>query len=244
MHSKSAVVLLSGGQDSTTCFYYALQFYGKVAAVSFDYGQRHRVELDLAAETAAKNDVDHQILPVEALRVLGAASLTNPDIRNDREGDERNTYADEHGLPPSFVPGRNLLFFTLAAASGLPRGYDDIVTGVCQQDDSGYPDCREKFVAAMEKSIRIGMDAENFRINAPLLHLSKAQTWEMAEELGIMAEIVIGTQTCYEGAVARETPPKPWGYGCGECGACVEREKGYDEWQATRKRQPDPRAVA
>lgn len=227
---KTAVVLLSGGQDSTTCFYWALQTFDRVEAVSFDYGQRHRIELDLARETAVENGVHWEPLPVEALSVLGAASLTNRSIPNTPGGEPAaEGWHSDHGLPPSFVPGRNLLFFTLAAAYGIPRGHEAIVTGVCQQDSAGYPDCRADFVDRMEAAIRAGMDTPAFTILAPLLNLSKAQTWQMADNLGVLSKIVLGTNTCYEGERGRA--PHPWGYGCGECGACVERRKGYEEFR-------------
>lgn len=225
-----AVVLLSGGQDSTTCFYYALREYDEVHAISFDYGQRHRVELDLAATTAAKHDVPYLLLPVEALAVLSGGSLTNTMIQNTPGGAPApDGWHQRHGLPPSFVPGRNLLFFTLAAAYAIPRDIRTIVTGVCQQDRAGYPDCRNEFVRAMEIAIAYGMDEMTFRIDAPLLDKSKAETWQLAWELDVLADIILNTHTCYEGD--RTSPPKDWGYGCGKCGACVERELGYREFR-------------
>lgn len=248
--SATAVVLLSGGQDSTTCFYQALDLYGPegIEAVSFDYGQRHRVELTLAEVTAARAGVPHTVYDVPALAQLGAASLTNEDIRNPGVGSNlgnavadgrvvldvpasRNVFADELGLPPSFVPGRNLLFFTLAAAHAAKVGAHIIVSGVCEQDRSGYPDCRSEFVEQMGESIRLGFDWDEFVIAAPLLHLSKAETWALADQLGILDRIVLDTHTCYEGD--RSGPPKPWGYGCGECGACIERMRGYEEFRQT-----------
>lgn len=226
---SSTVVLLSGGQDSTTCFYWALTKFDRVEAVSFDYGQRHRVELELAEMHARDTATPHKVLSVEALNQLGAASLTNPDIGNLHAGPQTNVYADKRGLPQSFVPGRNLLFFTLAAAYALPRGIESIVVGVCGQDRAGYPDCRPAFVNDMALAIATGMDAPDFEIHAPLLYLSKAETWAMADEMGALSQIVLDTHTCYEGD--RSGAPAPWGYGCGECGACVERRKGYEEFR-------------
>lgn len=232
--SEAAVVLLSGGQDSTTAFYAALREYPRVEAVSFDYNQRHRVELELAASHAERNNVPWTLLPVEALARLGAASLTNPDIGNTTAGAAATEgWHAEHGLPPSFVPGRNLLFFTLAAAYAIPRGIKTIVTGVCATDRAGYPDCRAEFVEAMEDTIRIGMDEPDFYVRAPLLQKTKAETWKLADTLGVLEEIVFNTNTCYEGD--RSAPVKPWGYGCGECGACTERRNGYEEF---RQRTP------
>lgn len=229
-HSK-ALVLLSGGQDSTTCFYWALDRYDEIEALSFDYGQRHRVELLAAEATAAKAGVDWECLSVEALKIIGGGSLTNPEIANVGEpGPARNVYAEEHDLPPSFVPGRNPVFFSLAGAFAAMRGISTIVTGVCQQDRSGYPDCRAEFVAAFEIAIQLALDAPAaFRIEAPLMKLDKAQTWALAHQLGRLTEIVLETHTCYEGVRGR---PHEWGYGCGECGACVERRKGYEGFRA------------
>lgn len=228
---RSAVVLLSGGQDSTTCFYYALRKYERgITAVLFDYGQRHKIELSLAAQTARENGVLWRILPVEALKEMGLASLTNDGIDNTVAGAPApGGWHAEHNLPPSFVPGRNALFFTLAAALGIPLGFDAIVTGVCGTDRAGYPDCRVEFVQSMQESIRWAMDAPDFRIDAPLLPFTKAETWALAEELGVVDRIMFDTNTCYEG----ERTLHPWGYGCGECGACVERKNGFEEWRRT-----------
>lgn len=223
-----ALVLLSGGQDSTTCFYWAKEHYQKVEAISFDYGQRHRVELDLAAETATKNDVTHTVLPVEALSVLGGGSLTNPTVENTEAGAPAPSgWHARHNLPPSFVPGRNLLFFTLAAAYAIPRDISAIVSGVCQTDRSGYPDCRHEFVTAMEAAINVGMDEDHFEIVTPLMNRSKAETWALAADLGVLGLIVADTHTCYEGD---RDVLHDWGYGCGRCGACAERAGGYDEF--------------
>jgi 7-cyano-7-deazaguanine synthase len=234
MKNEKALVLLSGGQDSTTCFYRALGQFAEVEAICFDYGQRHRVELELAELTAAKNEVTLTTLPVEALRLLGSASLTSDDIQNLEAGEgRRNVYADARGLPASFVPGRNSIFFTLAAAYAVTRGIERIVTGVCQQDHSGYPDCRAVFVEQKQRELRLALDLPDFIIDAPLLWLSKADTWALADELGIVDEIVLHTHTCYEGD--RSSAPAPWGYGCGECGACVERKLGYERWRARQR---------
>lgn len=226
--TANAVVLLSGGQDSTTCFYDALERYDDIEAVSIDYGQRHRVELALAAETAAKASVPHRILTMPVLSELAGASLTNRMIENTVAGDAAvSGWHADHNLPPSFVPGRNLLFFTVAAAYGIPRGFTALVTGVCATDRAGYPDCRIEFVEVMEIALRVGMDSPEFHIDAPLLDKTKAETWGMAARLGIMTEIIENTATCYEGD--REHFHE-WGYGCGVCGACTERAGGYYKW--------------
>jgi 7-cyano-7-deazaguanine synthase len=228
----AAVVCLSGGQDSTTCLYDALRRYAPVHALSFDYAQRHRVELDCAAAIAAQAGVEHTILPIEAFALLADASLTNPAIESlaDATG-TGNTYAEGRGLPSSFVPGRNIIFLGLAAAFGIPRGMETLVAGVCSTDEAGYPDCRADFVTSLQDTIRIGMDCPDFRIDAPLLHRTKAQTWAMANELGVLEVVRTATHTCYEG-VRGEL--HDWGYGCGECPACQTRARGWAEFNATR----------
>lgn len=228
---ERAVVTLSGGQDSTTCLYYALRKYGSVEAVSFDYGQRHRVELGLAERAADRELVPFHVIPIESLAWLAGASLTNPWIENTRGGAPASGgWHAERGLPPSFVPGRNLLFLTLAAAYAIPRGVTTVVAGVCAQDAAGYPDCRADFVASMRATIALGMDCPEFEIDAPLLELSKAGTWRLAADLGVLERIVEDTHSCYEGDRSHR---HAWGYGCGECGACVERARGYAEYTAS-----------
>lgn len=229
--ADSAVVLLSGGQDSTTAFYWALERFDVVAALTFEYRQRHGVEMEFAKRTAEKNGIDHVVLPVEALYLLGQSSLTNPGILNTGGAlaSPKNVFAEERGLPPSFTPGRNLLFFTLGAMVCAKEGATSLVTGVCQTDSSGYPDCRAEFVAAMEAAIWTGFAWASFQIEAPLLKLTKAETWALAADLGRLVEVVNGTSSCYEGDMARND----WGYGCGACGACVERRKGYEEYMAS-----------
>lgn len=230
---KGAVVALSGGQDSATCLFWAIEKFGrdKVHAISFDYGQRHRIELDLAADLARAAEIPWRLYLVPALAQMGAASLTNANIANVGEGVERNEYAEARGLPPSFVPGRNALFFSIAAAHCAIFGLPTLVTGVCQQDHSGYPDCREVFVAQMEYALQLALDLHEFTIAAPLLNRSKAETWALAEALGVLDVIIEQTNTCYEGD---RTTRHGYGFGCGECGACVERAKGWHEFKATR----------
>ena len=209
---SKALVVLSGGQDSTTCLYWALARFGRdgVAALSFDYGQRHRIELECAREVAAIAGVTHACLPIDTFAALGGNALT------DRAVDVPHRAAGD-GLPVTFVPGRNLIFLTFAAAYGYGRGIRHIVTGVAQTDYSGYPDCREETLAALQVAINRGMEAA-FELHAPLMHLSKKQTVEMAVELGAM-EALAHSHTCYEG----RQPP------CGECAACRLRARGFAE---------------
>jgi len=227
---SAAVVCLSGGQDSTTCLYHALRRYDRVHAVSFDYGQRHRIELDCAAAIAAEAGVPQVVLPVGVFTQLGDGSLTNPEIesRFDAAG-TGNAYAELRGLPSSFVPGRNIIFLGLAAAFGVPRGYETLVAGVCATDEAGYPDCRADFVESLVETIRIGMDCPGFAIDAPLLRRTKAETWAFAQELGVLELVRTQTHSCYEG-VRGEL--HEWGYGCGECPACVTRAAGFAQFRS------------
>lgn len=225
---RNAVVLLSGGQDSTTCLAWAMEQYAEVACVTIDYGQRHRVELACAAQIAKLWRVPQVVVPIDSLAALGGAALTDAtiDVEAEASAGSRAAWAAQRGLPSTFVPGRNLLFFTLAAAWGLPRGYDTLVTGVCQADRAGYPDCRSSFVFAAELAVRLAMDAPEFRIAAPLLERSKAGTWRLADDLGVLEVVVNETHTCYRGDRA---PVFEWGAGCGECPACDERARGFYE---------------
>lgn len=208
MPENACIVLTSGGQDSTTCLAWARDRFTRLYTVAFDYGQRHRIELTAAARvSAAMGAVEHRVLPVEALAVLGGNSLVagGPILE---PGD---------GLPNSFVPGRNLLFLTLAAAWGWQLGIADLVTGVCQTDFSGYPDCRQATIDALEVALVAGLDRP-VRIHTPLMHLTKAETVLLARELGAL-QLLAESHTCYEGAV----PP------CGVCPACVLRARGFAE---------------
>ena len=225
MHT-SALVLFSGGQDSTTCLAHALQRYERVETIAFDYRQRHSVELDARLVVlreiraqfplwAHKLGEDHLL----DLAVLGAVSETS--LTRDTAFQMEST-----GLPNTFVPGRNLLFMTLAAAVAYRRDLQVIVTGVCETDFSGYPDCRDDTMKAMQLALSLGMD-KRFLIETPLMWIDKAATWAMAEQLGGQAFvdlIVEHTHTCYLGdRVHRHV----WGYGCGECPACVLRARGF-----------------
>lgn len=205
-----ALVVLSGGQDSTTCLYWALQKFGagKVSALTFDYGQRHRIELDCARTVAAAAGVSHTILPIDTFAALGGNSLTDAKI---------GVEAASEGLPNTFVPGRNIIFLSFAAAFAYQKGIKNLVTGVAQTDYSGYPDCREETIAALERTISLGMDTE-ITIHTPLMHLSKKETVELARELGALAAMA-DTHSCYEG----QRPP------CGACPACLLRAKGFAE---------------
>lgn len=211
--TDKALVLLSGGQDSTTCLYWAIDRFGRdnVSAISFDYGQRHRIELECAQAIAVAAAVSHVCLPIDTFAALGGDALTDGNI------EVAPGVRPESGLPNTFVPGRNLIFITYAAASAYQRDISHLVTGVAQTDYSGYPDCREETISALQHAIRLGMERD-IEILAPLMHLSKKQTVELARDLDCLDAMAL-THTCYNGA----RPP------CGECPACELRAKGFAE---------------
>ncbi len=231
MHT-SALVLFSGGQDSTTCLALALSKYERVETIAFDYRQRHSVELQARLRVleqiklkfpqwAHKLGEDH-LLDLGVLGQVSETSLTR-DVAFKMESS---------GLPNTFVPGRNLLFLTLAAALAYRRDLQVMVTGVCETDFSGYPDCRDDTMKAMQLALSLGMD-KRFLIETPLMWIDKADTWALAASLGgqpLVDLIIEHTHTCYLGdRVHRHT----WGYGCGECPACDLRKKGYERWVTT-----------
>lgn len=209
--SKRALVVLSGGQDSTTCLYWAIDRFGRhnVEAVTYDYGQRHRIELECARQVAEQAGIRQTELPIDTFAALGGNSLTDSEI---------DVAAGLGGsLPNTFVPGRNLIFLTFAAAYAWPRGIADIVTGVAQTDYSGYPDCRQETIDSLVTTLQLGMERK-FTIHTPLMTLSKKETVLLAEKLGALDAMAL-THTCYEG----QRPP------CGECAACLLRAKGFSE---------------
>jgi 7-cyano-7-deazaguanine synthase len=209
---SSAVVLLSGGQDSTTCLFWARQRFEELHSLCFDYGQRHSIELESAAAIARlAGSLSHQVLPIPSLKQLGGNSLTADLPIEDSAG--------AAGLPSTFVPGRNLLFLTIAAGYAWQQGISDLVIGVCQTDYSGYPDCREDTIRALETALRLGLDFPALTIHTPLMWLTKAETVKLARELPGCWEALAQSHTCYEGRV----PP------CGVCPACILRAKGFAE---------------
>lgn len=234
MTKSSALVLFSGGQDSTISLVHALTRYERVETVGFDYGQRHAVELDcrpriIAAlqkqfpDWAAKLGEDH-ICDVSVLAEISETAMTS----------EQAIEIADNGLPNTFVPGRNLLFLTLAGAIAWRRGISVLVGGMCETDYSGYPDCRRSTLNAQELTLSRGMD-RRFSIDTPLMWLDKAETWELAETLGGQALIDLvceETHTCYLGDREHR---HDWGYGCGTCPACELRARGYEAW---RQKEP------
>lgn len=232
------VVLLSGGQDSGTCLYQEIADDREesgdgrgVTALHLHYGQRHAVEAACARWLA-----DDAGVPIEGLDLGGFIERLAPSALLERHGGElrdtagdENPYAAERGLPSSFVPGRNVFLLSAAAVWGAVRGHTRIVTGVCATDRAGYPDCRAEFVALLEPTLREALDLPELRIHAPLLRRTKAETWAMAEALGVVEEIIEHTHTCYAGEHGTR---HPWGYGCGDCPACVTRRAGFEEFRA------------
>jgi len=222
----TSVALLSGGQDSAVTLALALANSERVLAVSFDYGQRHRVELRCAQVIADFFRVEHLILSVRALAEIGNSALLSS--RPDAIGSAHPQAPD---LPASFVPGRNGLFMQLAAAAGYARGAALLWGGWCQTDYSGYPDCRAEFLQAQERALQIGLGRQDLTVCAPLLHQSKAETFRIARRLGETIEEVVleHTMTCYRGDRSQR---HPWGYGCADCPACGIRARGFAEYQA------------
>ena len=235
---EHALVLFSGGQDSTAALAWALERFAGVETVGFAYGQRHSVELEarrsvlagLRETSPAWGDRlgEDRVLDADILGQISDTALTR----------EAAIAYDEQGLPNTFVPGRNLLFFTLAAALAHRRGIRHLVAGVCETDSSGYPDCRDDTVKALQVTLNLGM-AERLVLHTPLMWLDKAQTWQLLEELGGEALVALArerTHTCYRGDRQHR---HPWGYGCGACPACELRAEGWYRYRAMRGREPE-----
>jgi len=232
---NKAVVLHSGGQDSTTCLAYAAQVYGvgNVFPLQINYGQRHAIELECGKKTAIElTGRAPAQYDLEVLHDLGGTALTDElvDVPEGGVGADGNVFAEQNGLPATFVPGRNLLFLSIAAAYAAKIGSRAIYTGVCQADAAGYPDCRQGFIDHAEQAINSALGIEDMAIFAPLMNLSKAMTWRLAEDIGVLETIRTETHTCYNG---NHELLHSWGYGCGTCGACLERAKGYVEFEKT-----------
>lgn len=215
---KKAVVVFSGGQDSTTCLVQAQARYDEVHAITFDYGQRHRAEIDTARHLAtALGIAAHKVMDVTMLGELAISALTRDDIPVSFE-------LQENGLPNTFVPGRNILFLTLAAIYAYQVGAEAVITGVCETDFSGYPDCRDDFVKALNQAVSLGLDRP-IRFETPLMWLDKAETWALADHYGHLDTVRYQTLTCYNGVQ---------GDGCGACPACELRRRGLDHYLADK----------
>lgn len=218
MKDEKALVVFSGGQDSTTCLYWAIKNFGKVYALSFVYGQKHVKEVELAREIARKAGVEFSMMDVSFIGSLGRNSLTDTSITMDEE-------KPEGSVPNTFVPGRNLFFLSIAAVHARELGIRHLVTGVSQTDFSGYPDCRDSFIKSLNVTLNLAMD-DQFVIHTPLMWLDKAQTWALADELGVFDIIRYETLTCYNGVV---------GDGCGHCPACTLRRRGLETFLESKK---------
>ncbi len=213
MNNEDALVVFSGGQDSTTCLFWAKKYFRRVFAITFIYGQKHVNEVEIAKAIAAKADVDIYVVDVSLIGKLGANSLTDVSIVMDREKP-----ADT--FPNTFVPGRNLFFLSIAAIYAREKGIRHLVTGVSQTDYSGYPDCRDAFVKSLNVTLDLAMDAQ-FAIHMPLMWIDKSQTWELADKLGVLDLVRHETLTCYNGIP---------GDGCGHCPACKLRREGLEKY--------------
>ncbi|AGZ26095.1 MULTISPECIES: 7-cyano-7-deazaguanine synthase QueC [Staphylococcus] len=212
---NKAIVVFSGGQDSTTCLFYAKKHFKDVILVTFNYGQRHDTEIEVAKKIAQEQNVEHHILDMSLLSQLTPNALTQHDLKIEDT---------EDGIPNTFVPARNLLFLSFAGALAYQIKAKHIITGVCETDFSGYPDCRDSFIKSMNVTLNLSMDRD-FVIHTPLMWLDKAQTWELADDLGVLNYIRENTLTCYNGII---------GDGCGECPACQLRSRGLDRYLAKK----------
>ncbi|MEY8875140.1 MAG: 7-cyano-7-deazaguanine synthase QueC [Leptothrix sp. (in: b-proteobacteria)] len=228
---RTALVLFSGGQDSTTCLAWALQRFARVETIGFDYGQRHRIELDCRLTVLAElrrqfpdwagRLGDDHLIDLSLLRQLGGSALTT----------ERAIELQDNGLPNTFVPGRNLLFIGVAATLAYRRSASVLVGGMCETDYSGYPDCRDNTLKALQVALSLGLAAP-MTLETPLMFLTKAQSWALAEDLGgaaLVELITEHTHTCYLGERGAR---HAWGYGCGHCPACELRHAGHAAWVA------------
>lgn len=204
--------MFSGGQDSTTCLFWALKRFEEVIAVTFDYNQRHKTEIDCAINITQELGIVHHIIDMQLLNQLAPNALTRVDIDV--------TDGEEGELPSTFVPGRNLLFLSFAGVVASQVGAKHIITGVCETDFSGYPDCKDIFIKSLNVTLNLAMDKQ-FIIHTPLMWINKAETWKLADELGALDFVRTKTLTCYNGIIAE---------GCGECPACKLRKRGYDDY--------------
>lgn len=215
-NNDKALVVFSGGQDSTTCLFWAKKQYSEVVAVAFDYNQKHKLELECAKSICQKNNVEFHILDLSLLNQLAPNSLTRADIEVDQKSEDGE-------VPNSFVDGRNLLFLSFAAVFAKQKGIHHLITGVSQSDFSGYPDCRDVFIKSLNVTLNLSMDYP-FVIHTPLMWIDKMQTWKMAYDLGVFDIVKYETLTCYNGII---------GAGCGNCPSCHLRQKGLEQFEAT-----------
>ncbi len=215
LDDKKALVVFSGGQDSTTCLFYAKEKFDEVELVTFQYGQRHDTEIEVAKKIAQEQGLKHHVLDMSLLSQLTPNALTQHELKIEDTDD---------GVPNTFVPARNLLFLSFAGALAYQIKARHIITGVCETDFSGYPDCRDDFVKSMNVTLNLSMD-KNFVIHTPLMWLDKKETWALSDQLGVLDYVRNETLTCYNGIIAD---------GCGECPACKLRKRGLDAYLAEK----------
>lgn len=217
LNNEKALVVFSGGQDSTTCLFYAKKHFKEVELVTFEYGQRHAKEIEGAKEIAEDQGLKHHVLDMALLSQLTPNALTSHDMTIDSHND----------VPNTFVPARNLLFLSFAGALAYQIGAKHLITGVCETDFSGYPDCRDSFIKSMNVTLNLAMDRD-FVIHTPLMWLNKKETWALSDDLGVLDYVRDRTLTCYNGIIAE---------GCGECPACQLRQRGLNQYLAERGRE-------
>ena len=215
------LIVLSGGQDSVTCLGFALKEFKDVHAISFNYGQKHACELEAARSICNNHNVPFELVDIPCFTQFNDSALLACN-----ESDVNELHSHKEGLPASFVPARNALFLTIAHAYAQKIGAEVITTGVCETDYSGYPDCRNIFIKAIEHALNVGYEA-NIQIYAPLMYLNKAQTFAVAEKYDFLDTVINETHTCYNGV---RNHLHEWGYGCGKCPACELRKQGYNEF--------------
>ncbi len=218
---QKALIVFSGGQDSTTCLGWALHRFGMVETLTFDYGQKHRVEIYQAKKIAKALNVSNHILSIDAFSQLNDSALIDGSL------DISSPHRSRPNMPASFVPNRNAIFFTLAHAYAQKQGIEHIIIGINQTDYSGYPDCRQNFIEALEMTLNLGSES-TIKFHYPLLHLTKAETFKMSRDEGVLDMVIYESHTCYNGD---HNSFHEWGYGCSKCPACTLRAKGWEEYQ-------------
>jgi 7-cyano-7-deazaguanine synthase len=220
MNRDTALVVFSGGQDSTTCLFWAKQQFRNVHALTFLYGQKHRKEVEIAADIARRAAVPHRVMDLSFIATLSSNSLTDPTVAMDHT-------APADGYPNTFVPGRNLFFLSIAAVEAHRLGINHLVTGVSQTDFSGYPDCRDAFIKSLNVTLNLAID-QQFVIHTPLMWIDKCDTWALADRLGVLELVRRDTLTCYNGLP---------GDGCGHCPACRLRREGLEQYLRMKNKE-------
>jgi 7-cyano-7-deazaguanine synthase len=222
MKTNKALVIFSGGQDSTTCLFWALKKFDQVEVLTFDYGQRHSIEIEIAKSLARLAQLSHTVMDLRSLNLFGSNALT----------DSQMIIESHVTMPNTFVPARNLVFLTLAASFAQKKNIDHLVIGACEADFSGYPDCRDQFMQSFEQTLNLAVGKTDIQVHTPLMWLTKAEIFKLAQDLGCLETIIYKTHTCYEGN--RETF-NDWGYGCGNCPSCQLRKKGFESFRQSEK---------